>query len=58
MTHYQAVAANKQKSLLVIGLFIGFIAAASYVMAVGLGYGLDIVGIALIISGVMSFASY
>ena len=27
-------------------------------MAYGLGYGLDIVGVALIFSGIMSFASY
>lgn len=35
-----------------------FIVGAAYVMSVGFGYGLDIVGIALIISGVTSFASY
>lgn len=35
-----------------------FIVGAVYVMSVGLGYGLDMVGIALIISGIMSFASY
>jgi heat shock protein HtpX len=58
MTHYQAVAANKQKSILIVGIFMAFIAGATYLMAVGLGYGLDIVGIALIASGVMSLASY
>lgn len=35
-----------------------FIVGAVYFMSVGLGYGLDIVGIALIASGIMSFASY
>lgn len=58
MTHYQAIQANKNKSLFVIGIFITFIAFAAYVMSVGLGYGLDMVGIALIISGLMSFGSY
>ena len=39
-------------------LFVIFIVAAVYVMSVGLGYGLDMVGIALIVSGLMSFTSY
>ena len=58
MTHYDLVAANKRKSFLIIALFIAFITGAAYVMARGFGYGLDIVGMALIFSGVMSFASY
>lgn len=58
MTHYQLIASNKRKSLTIITLFITFIVGASYVMTQGLGYGLDLVGIALIISGITSFASY
>lgn len=58
MTHYQAIAANKRKSWLIVFLFIFFIVGATYIMATGLGYGLDMVGIALIISGIMSFSSY
>jgi len=58
MTHYQVVAQNKQRSAIIMILFIGFIVGASYVMAQGLGYGLDIVGWALIISGLISFFSY
>lgn len=58
MTHYQLIESNKRKSFLVITFFILFIITASYFMAYGLGYGLDFVGIALIFSGVMSFASY
>lgn len=58
MTHYQAIQANKNKSLLIVTLFITFIVGASYIMAKGLGYGLDIVGIALIVSGITSFFSY
>ncbi|MDQ3008242.1 MAG: M48 family metallopeptidase [bacterium] len=58
MTHYDLVAANKRKSWLIVILFIAFITGASYVMATGFGYSLSVVGIALIFSGVMSFASY
>jgi len=58
MNHYQAIAANKRKSWLIIGLFMAFVSGVSYVMAVGFGYGLDLVGMALIFSGLISFASY
>lgn len=58
MTHYQEIQSNKNKSLLIVVLFVTFVVTATYLMAVGLGYGLDTVGIALIISGVMSFGSY
>lgn len=58
MTHYDLVQSNKNKSLLIVTLFMIFIVGATYIMSVGLGYGLDIVGIALIVSGFMSFASY
>ncbi len=58
MTHYDLVSSNKNKSLLIITLFMTFIVGAVYVMSVGFGYGLDMVGIALIVSGIMSFASY
>jgi heat shock protein HtpX len=58
MTHYDLVAQNKTKSWIIITLFMIFIVTATYLMAVGLGYGLDIVGIAFIVSGITSFASY
>lgn len=58
MTHYDLIASNKRKSWIIITLFMIFIVGAVYFMSVGLGYGLDIVGIALIASGIMSFASY
>jgi heat shock protein HtpX len=58
MTHYDLVTSNKRKSTIIIALFMAFIVGASYLMATGLGYGLDVVGIGLIVSGVMSFASY
>lgn len=62
---YEAVAANKRKSSLVLIFFIAFVAVAIYFIAqafsVYMGYepgGLGIVGIALIISGFMSFGGY
>ncbi len=58
MTHYDLIASNKRKSLLVVGLFMAFIVGVTYAMAYGFGYSLDIVAYALIFSGVMAFASY
>ncbi|MBI3274071.1 MAG: M48 family metalloprotease, partial [Candidatus Colwellbacteria bacterium] len=57
-TYYELVDANKAKSNLIIFLFIAFITVSAYFIGYTLGYGLDFVGIALIISGIMSFASY
>jgi heat shock protein HtpX len=58
MTHYDLISSNKQKSVLIVSLFITFIVLSAYIMARGLGFGPGIVGYALIFSGVMSFASY
>ena len=58
MTHYQLVAKNKQRSFLIITLFIAFIVGATYIMAKGFGYSLSLVGWALILSGITSFFSY
>lgn len=62
---YEAVSANKRKSVLILILFILFTTVVIYVLsqafAIFLGYepgGLGFVGIALIISGLMSFGSY
>lgn len=62
---YESVDANKRKSLFVILFFTLFIMVASFFISKGLalyyGYestGLELSGIALIVSGVMSFASY
>jgi heat shock protein HtpX len=62
---YEVAASNRRKSWLVIIGFIVFVTVAIYVMsqafAVYLGYrpgGLGVAGMALIISGVMSFISY
>lgn len=58
MTHYQLVSSNKQKSNIIMILFVAFIVFATYVMALGFQYDLSIVGIALIFSGIISFGSY
>lgn len=58
MTHYQLVNSNKTKSGIIMLGFVAFITFAVYVMAEGFGYGLDIVGIALIFSGITSLGSY
>lgn len=55
---YSQVDSNKWKSNLILVLFVVFIVGATYVMAEGFGYGLDLVGIALIVSGLTSFFSY
>lgn len=62
---YEAISANKRKSLIVVVLFVIFITAAVYfisqAMGIYLGYepgGLGIVGIAFIVSGLMSIGSY
>ncbi len=55
---YAQVDENKLKSNLVIVLFIAFIATASYLIAYSMGFDFSFVGIALVISGLMSFASF
>lgn len=62
---YEAVDANKRKSWLVIAGFVVFVFMAAVLISKGLaayyGYqstGLELTGIALVISGVMSLASY
>lgn len=62
---YEAVAANKRKSLIVIACFIVFITLAVYfissAMGIYFGYepgGLGAAGVAFIISGLLSFGSY
>lgn len=58
MNIYSQITANKQKTWLIIGLFIIFIATVAFIYAKGAGYELSFVGIALIFSGITSFFSY
>jgi len=62
---YESVDSNKRKSAVVIVLFTLFTVISSVFIAKGLGYyygfqasGLEFTGIALVFSGIMSFASY
>ena len=58
MTIYSQISSNKAKSLVIMALFVLFFLGASYILGRSLGYGLSLVGVMLIISGLMSFASY
>lgn len=55
---YENIDRNKRQSFLIIGLFIAFITGVVWIFAQGMGYGLDLVGLALIFSGVWSFFGY
>lgn len=55
---YEQVDRNKRRSAFIMVLFVVFITLVIWLLARSLGYGPGIVGIALIISGFMSFASY
>ncbi len=58
MTHYQLVAKNKRRSIIITAAFIFFIVAAAYLMARAFGFSYDFVAVALIFSGITSFISY
>lgn len=55
---YEQVDENKNKSNLVIVSFILFISLASYLITYSLGYDLSALGVAMILSGLISFAGY
>src|SRR5436190_24292557 len=55
---YENVDRNKQKSLLVMTLFIAFVVSVTWVFAKAMGYGLDMVGLAFIFAGLGSLLSY
>lgn len=55
---YEQADRNKRKSLVVMLCFIFFIVMITWVFSQALDYGLSGVGLALIISGLMSFSSY
>jgi len=55
---YEQVDANKRKSWIIIILFILFITGVAWVFSQTLEFGPGFIGVALIISGIMSFASY
>jgi len=55
---YEQVDENKFRSGVVITCFITFIAASAYAITYAMGFDYSFVGIALIISGILSFASF
>lgn len=58
MNIYNQINSNKIKTWLIMFLFIVFISTLAYIYGKASGYGLSATGIALIFSGVISFASY
>jgi len=58
MNIYSQISANKYKTWVIIVLFIAFITTVVYIYGQSLGDGLAFAGIALIISGMISFGSY
>lgn len=55
---YEQVSDNRQKSWLIIGLFIAFIAVVAYVIVVGFQLDYSFLGLALIFSGFSGIGSY
>jgi heat shock protein HtpX len=58
MNIYSAISANKNKTWLIMLLFVLIITTVVYVFCQALGYGLGFVGIALVLAGTMSIGSY
>ncbi len=55
---YKLIDSNKTRSNLIIASFVLFVSLATYVICYALGFDFSAVGVALILSGAMSFASY
>ncbi|MBI2028573.1 MAG: M48 family metallopeptidase [Candidatus Levybacteria bacterium] len=58
MTIYSQISSNKTKTWLIVVLFVAFITTIIFVYGKATGYGLSYAGIALVISGIISFGSY
>lgn len=58
MEIYQAISANKTKTWVIMFLFVVLLTTVVYVFSKALGYGLPMVGLALIFAGATSFGSY
>lgn len=58
MNVYQQIASNRQKSRLIMALFIAFVSLIAYVFGQAQGTGLSYLGLALIISGLLTLFSY
>jgi heat shock protein HtpX len=58
MNIYSAISANKNKTWLIMLLFILIITTIVYVFSKALGYGIGFAGIALVLAGITSIGSY
>ena len=58
MTIYTEIDSNKRRTVTIMILFIVFISVLAYVFGEASGYGWSWAGIALVVSGFMSFGSY
>lgn len=58
MNIYSAISANKNKTWVIMLLFILIITTIVYVFTKALGYGIGFVGIALVLAGITSIGSY
>ncbi|MCD8484710.1 M48 family metallopeptidase [Candidatus Woesebacteria bacterium] len=58
MSVYQQIASNKRKTWFIVGMFTAFVVGVSWVFAQVMGYGPGAVGIAMILAGIGSFATY
>ena len=58
MNIHSQISSNKIKTIVIMVLFAVFIGFLTYVFGEASGYGGSYVGIALVISGIMSFSSY
>lgn len=58
MSIYSEIAANKQKSALIVVGFFAFVCAVLYVFLTALGYDLSTVGFFFILSGISSWVGY
>lgn len=55
---YEQVDRNKTRSMIIVIFFAVFVAAVIYFLGRAFGYGPDFIGLALIVSGLTSFAGY
>lgn len=58
MNIYSAISANKNKTWLIMLLFVLIITTIVYVFSKALGYGIGFAGIALVLAGITSIGSY
>ena len=57
-TLYTAIDSNKRQTIIIMIVFIVFISLLAYVFGEGSGYGIEWTGLAIIVSGLMSFSGY